>query len=163
MRNPQRKELAGTGCGGVGKAAVVGANVCATNQVAAKDVTPTDSGTLQGFVEDYAAEGATVFDSLPLDPDRVTHSLREYVKGDVHTNGVESPWSLLNRAYKENFHKFSPNDLDGHVQEFAGRHNVREQDTIQQMSSMRNGMEGKRLTYMALIAEDGLSSGVRPA
>ena len=51
--------------------------------------------------------------------------------------------------------------LDRYVQEFAGRHNVRSQDTIDQMQSLRSGMEGKRLTYKTLIADNGLASGAR--
>ena len=47
------------------------------------------------------------------------------------------------------------------VQEFAGRHNLREQDTIDQMASVSDGMEGKRLRYRTLIADNGLASGAR--
>lgn len=47
------------------------------------------------------------------------------------------------------------------MQEFAGRHNLRGQDTIRMMRSMRDGMDGKRLTYKALTAPNGLPSGAR--
>ena len=79
------------------------------------------------------------------------HSLSQYVKGDVHTNGIESLWSMLKRAHKGTFHKISPKHLDRYVQEFAGRHNLREQDTIDQMAAISDGMTGKRLTYKDLI------------
>ena len=75
MSNSKRKTLADTGRGPVGKVAVVGAKDRASNQVAAKVVRNTDAETLQGFVSDHAAEGATVFtddatayDSLPFAP-----------------------------------------------------------------------------------------------
>ena len=68
---------------------------------------------------------------------------------------------MLKRAHKGTFHKLSPKHLDRYVQEFAGRHNVREQDTIDQMASVTVGMEGKRLTYERLIAANGLDSGAR--
>ena len=168
MSNAQRKKL--TGRGPVGKTAVVGAKDRQTNHVAAKVVRSTDKETLQGFVKDHAAEDATVYtddakayETLPFNHDSVKHSLREYVKGDVHTNGIESLWSMLKRAHKGTFHKLSPKHLDRYVKEFAGRHNVREQDTIDQLGSMRDGMDGKRLTYKALIAANGLSSGARAA
>ena len=51
--------------------------------------------------------------------------------------------------------------IDRHVQEFAGRHNVREQATIEQVQSIRQGTEGMRLTLRALIAKNGLASGAR--
>ena len=91
----------------------------------------------------------------------IKHSLSEYVKDDVHTNGIESLWSMLKRAHKGTFHKLSPKHLDRYVQEFAGRHNVHEQDTVQQIASISDGMNGKRLRYRQLIAENGLSSGAR--
>lgn len=168
MSNAKRKELDGTGRGAVGKTAVVGAKDRATNQVSAKVVTDTTADTLQEFVKDNADPSATVYtddasayDSLPFDHDTVKHSLQEYVKGDVHTNGIESLWSLLKRAHKGTFHKLSPKHLDRYVQEFAGRHNVREEDTEDQIGSLRSGMEQRRLTYKGLIRDNGLSSGAR--
>ncbi len=70
---------------------------------------------------------------------------------------------MLKRAHKGTFHKLSLKHLDRYVQEFAGRHNLRELDTIEQLKSLRNGMEGRRLTYKALIRDNGLSSGARAA
>ncbi len=168
MSNAKRKELADTGRGPVGKTAVVGAKDRETNQVAATVIQSTDAETLQGFVKDHAdgqatvyTDDATAYESLPFDHDTVKHSLSEYVKGDVHTNGIESLWSLLKRAHTGTFHKLSPKHLDRYVQEFSGRHNVRDLDTIAQIGSLRRGMEGKRLTYKALIKDNGLKSGAR--
>lgn len=70
---------------------------------------------------------------------------------------------MLKRAHKGVFHKMSPKHLDAYVQEFAGRHNMREQDTDEQMETIRSGMEGKRLRYRELTAPSGLSSGARSA
>ncbi len=166
MSQAKRKRL--TGRGPVGKTAVVGVKDRETNQVAAKVVTSTDAETLQGFVQDHAAEGATVYtddhrsyEALPYDHAVIKHSLQEYVRDEVHTNGIESLWSMLKRAHKGTFHKFSPKHLDRYVQEFAGRHNVREMDTLDQLASMREGMERKRLTYKALVQATGLASGAR--
>ena len=165
MSNAKRKELADTGRGPVGKTAVVGAKDRETNQVAATVIQSTDADTLQGFVKDHAdseatvyTDDATAYETLPFDHDTVKHSLSEYVKGDVHTNGIESLWSLLKRAHTGTFHKLSPKHLDRYVQEFAGRHNMRELDTINQIKSIRRGMEGRRLTYKALIKDNGLKS-----
>ena len=105
-------------------------------------------------------DDATAYATLP-NHESVRHSVYEYVKGDVHTNGIESFWSMLKRAHKGIFHKLSPKHLDRYVQEFAGRHNLREQDTIDQLAAIRRGMEGKRLRYRTLIANNGLASGAR--
>ena len=61
MSNARRKELAGTGRGSVGKVAIVGAKDRASNRVVAKVVTSTDKPTLQGFVVEHTAPGATVY------------------------------------------------------------------------------------------------------
>ena len=168
MSNSQRKALADTGRGPVGKTAVVGAKDRATDRVSAKVVQHTDAETLQGFVVEHAApdakvytDDASAYTGIPLDHETVKHSLSEYVKGDVHTNGIESLWSMLKRAHKGIYHKMSPKHLDRYVQEFAGRHNLREADTLTQMGMVVRGFEGKRLTYQALKLANGLPSGAR--
>ena len=168
MSNAKRKALEGTGRGAVGKTAVVGAKDRASNQVRAKVVQSTDAATLQGFVVDHTDAFAQVYtddsgayQSLPYKHDTVKHSANEYVKGEAHTNGVESFWAMLKRAQKGTFHKFSPKHLQRYVNEFAGRHNIRDEDTLGQMAFIALGMMAKRLTYDALIADNGLSSGAR--
>ena len=89
------------------------------------------------------------------------HSASEYVRGEVHTNGIESFWSMLKRAQKGTFHKLSPKHLNRYVQEFAGKHNIRELDTHAQMAITAARLIGKRLPYLKLIADNGLSSGAR--
>lgn len=117
MHNAQRKVLEGRGA--VGKTAVVGAKDRESNHVAAKVVTSTDSETLGGFVKDWADLQATVYtddssayEPLPFEHETVKHSAREYVRGHVHTNGIESLWSMLKQAHKGTFHKLSPKHLD---------------------------------------------------
>ncbi|MCY4515028.1 MAG: IS1595 family transposase [Candidatus Tectomicrobia bacterium] len=158
MSNAKRRELVKVGGRGpVGKAAVVGAKDRKTKKVAAKVVERTDGPTLQGFVRKHAAPDAKVYtdeaaayQGMAFDHETVKHSLSEYVNGDVHTNGIESLWSMLKRAHKGTFHKLSPKHLDRYVQEFAGRHNMRESDTLAQMELVVRGFEGKRLTYADL-------------
>ena len=45
----------------------------------------------------------------------------------------------------------SPKHLKRYITEFAGRHNVRDFDTIVQMEMLANGFVGKRLRYKDLI------------
>ena len=68
---------------------------------------------------------------------------------------------MLKRAHKGTFHKISPKHLDRYVQEFAGKHNIRELDTADQMTAVAAGLIGKRLMYNDLIADNGLDSGAR--
>ena len=168
MSNAKRKELEGTGRGSVGKTAVVGAKDRASNRVSAKVVEHTDAATLVPFVESRTAQGATIYtdDASAYSPltnphETVKHSVGEYVRGMAHTNGVESFWSMLKRAHKGTFHKISPKHLNRYVQEFAGKHNLRESDTIEQMRSLVAGLVGRNLLYRNLVADNGLDSAAR--
>ena len=111
----------------------------------------TDGPTLQGFVAEHAAVGTTVYtdearayEGMSFDHQAVRHSVGEYVRGMAHTNGMESFWAMLKRGYVGTYHKLSPKHLDRYVTEFAGRHNVRDADTVDQMGTIVRGMEGKR-------------------
>ena len=172
MSNAKRRELAeeGTGRGAVGKTAVVGVRDRETKHVAARVVEATDKATLQGFVVEHTAPGATVYtdeasayEGLPYHHETVKHSVSEYVRDMAHTNGMESFWAALKRAHSGVFHKFSPKHLGRYVQEFASKHNLRESDTPDQMRNLVERMDGKRLTYEELIAPNGLDSGARGA
>ena len=158
-RNKHSKDKLRAGRGPVGKTAVVGAKDRKTNKIKAKVVENTDAKTLQKFVADTAADGARVFTDdaaaykgMPFDHASVRHSVGEYVRDMAHTNGIESFWSMLKRAHNGTFHKISPKHLQRYVDEFAGRHGIREQDTIDQMNAMVAGMVGRRLMYRDLIA-----------
>ena len=120
----------------------------------------TDAKTLQGFVVDHAAPGATVYTDeaaaykgMPFKHESVRHSTGEYVKEMAHTNGMESFWATLKRAHKGVYHKISERHLNRYVQQFAGKHNAREDDTITQMQNVVAGMVGKRLMYKELVAD----------
>ena len=139
---------------------MVGAKDRTTKRVSARVVESTDAHTLQGFVRERTAPGAKVFTDESrayeglgnsFDHEAVNHSVGEYVRDMAHTNGIESFWSMLKRAHKGTFHKISAKHLQRYVNEFAGRHNVREADTIRQMESVVIGLVGKRLMYKDLI------------
>ena len=168
MSNAKRKELAELGRGTAGKTAVVGAKDRETNSVTAKVIESTDRTTLQGFVSEHAEPDATVFTDeaaaykgMPNPHESVNHSTGEYVRGMAHTNGIESFWAMLRRGHHGTFHKISPKHLQRYVNEFATRHNMREEDTIAMMERTVAMMDGKRLTYAELIADNGLDSGAR--
>ena len=157
-KNKHANKKLRAGRGGVGKAIVVGAKDRSTNRVSATVVSNTDAKTLQGFVGERAAKGATVYtddhggyQGLPFEHETVKHSISEYVNGMAHTNGIESFWALLKRGYHGTYHHFSEKHLDRYVGEFAGRHNDREADTIDMMRNMAKSMVGERLRYRELV------------
>ena len=149
------------GRGGIGKVAVVGAKDRKTGKVKAQVVENADVETLQGFVLDNVLFGTPLYTDdnkayaglkYIYDLETVRHSVGEYVNGQAHTNGIESFWSMLKRAHKGTFHKISKKHLHRYVNEFAGRHNIRDLDTIHQMEAVIRGMDKKRLMYKDLIA-----------
>lgn len=156
--NKHRSKKLRAGRGSVGKAPVVGAKDRDTNKVNAAVVQRTDAQTLHDFVGDRAKAGSTVYTDgnqsyagMPqVRHQAVQHSVGEYVRGMAHTNGIESFWSLLKRGFYGTYHKISVKHLQRYVNEFAGRHNIRDLDTIQQMAALAHGMGGKRLTYKQL-------------
>ena len=150
-----------SGRGTVGKAPVVGVKDRETNKISASVVQGTTRKDLEGFIHERVEPGTTIYtddhggySSLWVDFEHhaVHHSVREYVRGQAHTNGIESFWALLKRGYHGTYHHMSPKHLNRYVDEFAGRHNVRNLDTVDQMSSMVRGMDGKRLRYKDLVS-----------
>ena len=168
MSNAKRKALAGTGRGAVGKTAVVGMKDRATNEVRAEVVTETDAETLQDFVEDNTEADAMVYTDdakaykgVDRDHEAVRHSVSEYVRGQAHTNGIESFWSMFDRGFHGTFHKISPKHLQRYVSEFAGKHNIRDSGTLAQMRDTVARLVGRNLFYRDLIADNGLSNAGR--
>ena len=161
MSNRKRKERkeAGIGRGTAGKAIVAGVKDRETKKVSAAVVHSTDAKTLQAFVHDRTEETATVYTDdarayvgIDRPHESVNHSAKEYVRGDVHTNGIESLWNLFKRGYHGTFHHLSDKHLDRYVAEFAGRHNIRDLDTIAQVTTLARGLVGKRVKYSELTA-----------
>ena len=136
---------------------VVGMRDRSTGQVSAEVVPSTSAATLQGFIQRRVVPGtriytddATAYASLP-DHDSVRHRVGEYVRGRVHTNGIESFWATLKRAHKGTFHRMSPKHLHRYVDEFVGRNNFRDMDTLDQMAHVAAGMRASRLRYKELV------------
>lgn len=159
-RNKHASKRLKAGRGPVGKAAVIGAKE-RNGKVKVKVIETTDAKALKGFVRDSVEPGATVFTDehagyRGLDASfghlSVKHSVGEYVNGMAHTNGIEGFWAMLKRGYKGTYHKMSVKHLSRYVTEFAGRHNVRDLDTILQMTLLAKGLDGKRLRYDDLVA-----------
>ncbi len=82
----------------------------------------------------------------------ICHGRGEYVRGGVSTNGMESAWALLKRAYHGICHHWSPKHCNRYVAECFGRLNLRDLDSANQMATLVRGMVGKRLRYQDLIA-----------
>lgn len=80
----------------------------------------------------------------------VTHSAKEYARGPVTTNTVESSFSLLKRGLVGTFHHVGEQHLQRYATEFDFRWNTRQKlgfsDTDRTNEALKN-ISGKRLTY----------------
>ena len=157
-RNKHEWKKRNAGRGTVGKTAVVGIRDRDTNQVDASVVETTDAPTMQGFVKRRTEVDATVYTDempayhgLPRRHETVKHSVAEFVRGQAHTNAMESFWATLKRGYVGIYHHMSVKHLHRYVAEFSGRHNQRPLNTDSQMARMVQGSVGKRLMYSKLI------------
>lgn len=77
----------------------------------------------------------------------VNHSINEYVRGEDHTNTIESFFGILKRGIMGSYHHVSPEHLKRYLAEFDFRYNFRkETDSIRYREALK-GISGKRLTY----------------
>lgn len=147
------------GRGAVGKTPVFGIKSRDTGKVVAFPVEKTNTETLTGAIRENVAAGSTIYtDQLrayrglkEFTHRRVIHSVGEYVRNQVYTNGIESFWALLKRGYYGIYHFWSVKHLHRYVNEFAGRFNIRDFSAKDRVRLVVEGGLGKRLTYKGLI------------
>jgi transposase-like protein len=81
----------------------------------------------------------------------VTHSAKEYVRGDVHTNTIENYFSVFKRGMRGVYQHCKEKHLHRYLAEFDFRYNTRAalgfNDADRVLLAVR-GAEGKRLTYL---------------
>jgi transposase-like protein len=79
----------------------------------------------------------------------VNHSAEEYVRGDIHTNTVESYFSIFKRGMRGAYQHCGERHLHRYLAEFDFRHNAREALGVndkERAEKMLRGVKGKRLT-----------------
>jgi transposase-like protein len=80
----------------------------------------------------------------------VSHGIREYVRGVVHTNTIEGFFSIFKRGLNGIYHHVSPEHLKRYACEFDFRYNYRVKlgyDDAARAEAILRGIQGKRLTY----------------
>jgi transposase-like protein len=81
----------------------------------------------------------------------VTHSAREYARGDASTNLAESYFALLKRGIVGSFHHVSKRHLDRYCHEFSFRWGYRKVSDGERTIAAIRQSEGKRLIYKGAI------------
>jgi transposase-like protein len=151
------------------KMAVMGMLDRGSRQVRAKVVPNVKRETLQEEILSHIERKATVYtdgwtgyDSLAAQDyihETVTH-IQEYVRGEVHTQGIENFWSLLKRGLKGTYVAVEPFHLSRYVDEQVFRFNNRATRDNPLSDADRfylalSQIAGKRLTYAELTGKAG--------
>lgn len=88
---------------------------------------------------------------------RINHSSRVYVRGDVHTNTIESAFSLLKRGIVGTWHSISAKHLPAYLDEMTFRFNRRKESDLF-LDTLRHMVTADPLTFANLTAKPKLKS-----
>jgi hypothetical protein len=155
------------GRGTVGKAAVHGvlqrSDLAEPSQVRAIVLAREDADVLLSHIHRNVRRGAEIYtDDARTYGDLVrTHShaaidhSREYVRGLVHTNGMENFWSLFKRSINGTYVAIAPFHLFRYVAEQCERFNQRRLTDAQRFRAVLGRVFGRRLTWRVLTGQDG--------
>jgi transposase-like protein len=153
------------GQGPVGKVAVMGL-LERHGEVRAKSVPNVRKQALQAEVRVNVEPGATLYtDALRSYSGLAAEYVHEvidhseaYVRGRVHTNGVENFWSLFKRTIYGTHHSVEPIHLDRYLDEGTYRYNTRKMADSDRFAQTVGRVKGKRVTYEQLT---GKGEGLR--
>jgi transposase-like protein len=149
-----------TGTGPQGKA-IIAAVLQRGGKVRGTVVENRRKKSLQQLIRDNVEPGSNLYtdalksyDGLTEYEHQVIDHAREYVRGNVHTNGLENFWSLLKRGIPGTYVSVEPFHLFRYLDEQAFRFNNREDmdDSGRFLTVMRQTL-GKRITYNELIGK----------
>jgi transposase-like protein len=149
-----------TGPGGSGKAIVMGLleRHGEGSTVRTKVIFDRSQETLQGEVRCHVEPGSEVMTDAHRSylglSDEYVHQFvdhaEEYVRGNVHTNGMENFWTLLKRGIKGTYVSVEPFHLFRYLDEQTFRFNKRHGKDADRFIQTMKQITGKRLTYEEL-------------
>lgn len=148
-----------TGTGGKDKTAVMGI-LERGGKVRIKVVDNTKKKTLQAEIREHVLAGSALFtDALKsyeglneFQHEVVDHAV-EYVRGEVHTNGLENFWSSVKRGLNGTYISVEPFHLFRYLDEQAFRYNNRKMNDGDRFEIVVRQIVGKRLTWDQLTGK----------
>ncbi len=151
----------------LGKTAVAGILDRETRRVRAKVVPNVRRETLQNAILNSIAPGSKLctdesgsyMGAEKQFVHEVVNHAREYVRGQVHTQGIENFWSLLKRTLRGTYVAVEPFHLDRYLDEQVFRFNNRATkdnplNDADRFALAMSQVAGKRLTYAQLTGKD---------
>lgn len=155
-----RNRKRGRGTGGIGKEIVMGL-LERGGKAKIKHISNARRKTVQGEVRENVEKGSKVYtDALAsykgLSDEYVHEAVNHaecYVRGNVHTNGLENFWCLLKRCIKGTYVSVEPFHLFRYLDEQTFRFNERKDTDQGRFIKVISGILGKRLTYSELTGK----------
>jgi transposase-like protein len=163
MHKWKREAMGLQGRGTVGKAIVFGLLERTTGDKASKAKTKvvpnTKKKTLQPEIRRNVETDSNLFtDALKsyqgMEEIYIHQSIdhaTEYVRGNVHTNGIENYWSLFKRTLRGTYVSCEVDHLPSYLDEQTFRFNNRYGNDAERFALLLGSVAGKRLTYEQLI------------
>ncbi|HXA26896.1 MAG TPA: IS1595 family transposase [Acetobacteraceae bacterium] len=164
-KHKREKKIKGTG--GAGMAAVMGilnrgSGKNPSRVVEAQTIRDTTAKTLHAEIKAAVESGSTIYTDqhggygglAPEYAHEVINHAIEYVRGKVHTNGMEYFWSLLKRSIKETYVSITPPHLYRYVDEQAFRLSERYESDGKRFRIVLSSVTGKRLTCNELTGHE---------
>lgn len=158
----RKREKRIRGRGAVGKRIVHGM-LERGGEVRASVVDSTERGELHPIIISNVERGANLYTDSALSyeslnryfiHEAINHA-ETYVRGAVHTNGMENFWSLFKRMLKGTYVSVAPFHLQRYVDEEVFRFNERKTDDGERFAKVMGQVVGRRVTYRQLTAQDG--------
>jgi transposase-like protein len=137
-----------------------------SRQVRARVVPNVSRETLQNEILEHVekwsklyTDGWQGYDDLDSYVHKTVNHIQEYVRGEVHTQGIENFWSLLKRTLRGTYVCVEPFHLDRYVTEQVFRFNNRATkdnpiNDADRFAFLMSQVAGKRLTYATLTGKD---------
>lgn len=151
----------------LGKTAVIGMLDRTTRKVRCKVIPNVRRETLQNAILDNVTPGSKIYTDAAVTYDglqeqfvhEMVNHAREYVRGSVHTQGIENFWSLLKRTLRGTYVAVEPFHLDRYLDEQVFRFENRATkdnplNDSDRFAYLMAKVAGKRLTYATLTGKD---------
>jgi len=103
------------------------------------------------FTDDASANEAAMRKAKRTNHKKINHSSGVYVMGDIHTNTVESAFSLLKRGIMGTWHRISAKHLPAYLEEMEFRFNRRKHSDLF-VDTLRHMVTAPVLTFQKLTA-----------
>lgn len=162
-KNKHARKKLHQGRGTIGKMAVLGMRE-RNGRTKAVLVPAVDIATLNATIAEHIEPGTIIHTdehsgykdlrAAGYQHEKVNHSGREFARGNVTTNGIESVWAVLKRGLHGVYHQVSEKHLARYVDEFTFRLNEGnvKRHTMDRIASLVEAAVGRRITYQELIA-----------